>query len=63
MSRMPGLKTGAWTPEEDKMLIAYVTRHGHGNWHSLPSRAGNKHRFSHRDVNIVRMSDHRNIDP
>ncbi|CAJ2648024.1 unnamed protein product [Trifolium pratense] len=40
MSKMPVLRTGAWTPEEDKKLIAYVTQHGHGNWHSLPSRAG-----------------------
>lgn len=36
-----GLKKGQWTREEDKKLIAYVTKHGHGNWHSLPSRAGN----------------------
>ncbi|AES96833.2 putative transcription factor MYB-HB-like family [Medicago truncatula] len=39
MSRALGLKKGPWTPKEDKKLIAYVTQHGHRNWHSLPSRA------------------------
>ncbi|KAG5068135.1 hypothetical protein JHK85_000512 [Glycine max] len=45
MGRMPccekvGLKKGPWTPEEDKKLVAYVEKHDHGNWHSVPAKAG-----------------------
>ncbi|KAG5068138.1 hypothetical protein AAZX31_01G048900 [Glycine max] len=45
MGRMPccekgGLKKGLWTPEEDKKLVAYVEKHGHGNWRSVPDKAG-----------------------
>nr|KYP47873.1 Transcription factor MYB32 [Cajanus cajan] len=36
-----GLKKGPWTPEEDKKLISYVEKHGHGNWRSFPAKAGN----------------------
>ncbi|XP_027362791.1 transcription factor MYB16-like [Abrus precatorius] len=35
-----GLKKGPWTPEEDKKLVAYVEKHGHGNWRSVPAKAG-----------------------
>ncbi|TKY48804.1 Myb-related protein Myb4 [Spatholobus suberectus] len=35
-----GLKKGAWTPEEDRKLIAYVTKYGHWNWRLLPKFAG-----------------------
>eukprot|EP00250_Pteridium_aquilinum_P019217 c24349_g1_i1 orf=55-711(+) len=35
-----GLKKGAWTPEEDEKLIAYVKEHGHGNWRALPKKCG-----------------------
>ncbi|KAF3449392.1 hypothetical protein FNV43_RR10120 [Rhamnella rubrinervis] len=35
-----GLKKGPWTPEEDQMLIDYLTSHGHGSWRSLPKLAG-----------------------
>ncbi|XP_042519540.1 transcription factor MYB4-like [Macadamia integrifolia] len=35
-----GLKKGAWTPEEDKKLVAYITRYGHWNWRELPRLAG-----------------------
>ncbi|XP_027343339.1 transcription factor MYB4-like [Abrus precatorius] len=35
-----GLKKGAWAPEEDKKLIAYVTKYGHWNWRLLPKFAG-----------------------
>ncbi|XP_042486252.1 transcription factor MYB15-like [Macadamia integrifolia] len=35
-----GLKKGAWTPEEDKKLVAYITRYGHWNWRELPRFAG-----------------------
>ncbi|KAG5059477.1 hypothetical protein JHK87_000506 [Glycine soja] len=34
-----GLKKGPWTPEEDKKLVAYVEKHDHGNWHSVPAKA------------------------
>ncbi|XP_020595305.1 myb-related protein Zm1-like [Phalaenopsis equestris] len=35
-----GLNRGAWTPEEDMRLIAYITKYGHGNWRALPKQAG-----------------------
>lgn len=35
-----GLKKGTWTPEEDRKLIAYITRYGHWNWRQLPRFAG-----------------------
>eukprot|EP01018_Ginkgo_biloba_P030533 Gb_39852 [translate_table: standard] len=35
-----GLKKGPWTPEEDKILIDYIKKHGHGNWRALPKQAG-----------------------
>ncbi|KAG5223973.1 hypothetical protein OIU77_006830 [Salix suchowensis] len=37
---MMGLKKGPWTPEEDKILVSYIQRHGHGNWRALPKQAG-----------------------
>jgi len=36
-----GLKKGPWNPEEDNKLLAYVQKHGHGNWRSVPAKAGN----------------------
>ncbi|KAG2646099.1 myb-like protein AA [Panicum virgatum] len=35
-----GLKKGPWTPEEDEKLIAYIKKHGQGNWRTLPKNAG-----------------------
>ncbi|KAL5561891.1 hypothetical protein UlMin_031638 [Ulmus minor] len=35
-----GLKRGPWTTEEDKILISYIQKHGHGNWRALPKQAG-----------------------
>ncbi|KAL5982199.1 hypothetical protein ACLOJK_016269 [Asimina triloba] len=35
-----GLKKGPWTPEEDKKLVQYITKHGHGSWRALPKLAG-----------------------
>ncbi|KHN01976.1 transcription factor MYB106-like [Glycine soja] len=45
MGRIPccekvGLKKGPWTSEEDKKLVAYVEKHGHRNWRSVPAKAG-----------------------
>ncbi|CAH2044102.1 unnamed protein product [Thlaspi arvense] len=37
-----GLKKGAWTPEEDQKLIAYLQLHGEGGWRTLPEKAGLK---------------------
>ncbi|KAM6572770.1 hypothetical protein CsatA_016850 [Cannabis sativa] len=35
-----GVKRGAWSPEEDDKLRAYVERYGHWNWRELPKFAG-----------------------
>ncbi|CAA3031355.1 transcription factor MYB102-like [Olea europaea subsp. europaea] len=34
-----GLKKGPWTPEEDQKLIAFIQKHGYGNWRNLPKNA------------------------
>jgi len=39
-----GLKKGPWTPEEDEKLIAYIKKHGQGNWRTLPKNAGERPR-------------------
>ncbi|RAL44834.1 unnamed protein product [Cuscuta campestris] len=45
MARTPccdkdGLKRGPWTSEEDQKLIDYISKHGYGNWRTLPANAG-----------------------
>ncbi|KAL8217939.1 hypothetical protein R6Q57_021312 [Mikania cordata] len=45
MGRLPccdksEVKKGAWTPEEDKILLDYITKNGHGTWRSFPKLAG-----------------------
>ncbi|XP_074568385.1 transcription factor MYB30-like [Curcuma longa] len=35
-----GLNRGQWMPEEDKILVDYIGKHGHGNWRALPKQAG-----------------------
>ncbi|XVF06868.1 hypothetical protein REPUB_Repub06bG0088300 [Reevesia pubescens] len=45
MGRSPGcdengLKKGPWTPEEDRILVDYIQKHGHGSWRALPKLAG-----------------------
>lgn len=37
-----GVKKGAWSEEEDKILSAYVERCGNPNWRQLPKYAGMK---------------------
>ncbi|PIA46326.1 hypothetical protein AQUCO_01500089v1 [Aquilegia coerulea] len=34
------LKKGAWTEEEDTLLKRCIEKHGEGNWHKVPLRAG-----------------------
>ncbi|WCJ36637.1 myb domain protein 17 [Euphorbia peplus] len=34
------VKKGAWSPEEDRILIQYIQTHGHSSWRSLPQNAG-----------------------
>ena len=40
-----GIKKGAWTPEEDQKLTAYLQLHGEGGWRTLPEKAGNSFLF------------------
>ncbi|KAE8022522.1 hypothetical protein FH972_008314 [Carpinus fangiana] len=35
-----GVKRGAWSPEEDQLLVHYINNHGHGSWRTLPKHAG-----------------------
>nr|QHG11460.1 R2R3-MYB transcription factor 32 [Taxus chinensis] len=35
-----GVKRGPWTTEEDKALVNFIHRNGHGNWRALPKQAG-----------------------
>ncbi|WOH11381.1 hypothetical protein DCAR_0830864 [Daucus carota subsp. sativus] len=37
-----GMKTGAWTAAEDKLLSDYILLHGEGGWRNLPKTAGLK---------------------
>ncbi|CAM6097723.1 unnamed protein product [Calypogeia fissa] len=34
------LKKGPWTSAEDAILVAYVTKHGEGNWNSVQKHSG-----------------------
>ncbi|KAJ4957461.1 hypothetical protein NE237_024572 [Protea cynaroides] len=34
------VRRGLWSPEEDEILINYISTYGHGCWSSLPRRAG-----------------------
>ncbi|KAI3970583.1 hypothetical protein MKX01_024230 [Papaver californicum] len=36
------VKRGLWTAEEDAKILAYVSRHGTGNWTVVPKKAGLK---------------------
>jgi len=39
-SKTRGLRKGAWTYEEDKLLKACIQKYGEGKWHLVPQRAG-----------------------
>ncbi|CAH9058521.1 unnamed protein product [Cuscuta epithymum] len=34
------VKKGPWTPEEDKRLVTYIQKHGHGSWKVVAKLAG-----------------------
>ncbi|KAI5061184.1 hypothetical protein GOP47_0023689 [Adiantum capillus-veneris] len=45
MGRQPccekvGLKRGPWSTEEDRKLVTFISRHGHGCWREVPKLAG-----------------------
>jgi hypothetical protein len=35
-----GVRKGAWTYEEDKLLKSCIRKYGEGKWHLVPQRAG-----------------------
>ncbi|KAH6783924.1 hypothetical protein C2S52_008883 [Perilla frutescens var. hirtella] len=35
-----GVTKGAWTADEDRILVDFITRNGHGTWRNLPTLAG-----------------------
>lgn len=35
-----GVTKGAWTADEDKILVDFITQNGHGTWRNLPKLAG-----------------------
>ncbi|KAJ7969970.1 MYB transcription factor [Quillaja saponaria] len=35
-----GVRKGAWTPEEDQVLVEYINKNGYGSWRTLPKLAG-----------------------
>lgn len=37
-----GLNRGAWTAQEDRILVDYIRAHGEGGWRNLPKKAGLK---------------------
>ncbi|KAG8381340.1 hypothetical protein BUALT_Bualt06G0112200 [Buddleja alternifolia] len=39
-SEREGLRKGAWSDEEDKILVDFITKNGHGTWRNLPKFAG-----------------------
>ncbi|XP_058744804.1 transcription factor MYB113-like [Vicia villosa] len=39
-SKSRGVRKGAWTYEEDKLLKSCIHKYGEGKWHLVPQRAG-----------------------
>ncbi|XP_045830486.1 transcription factor MYB1-like [Trifolium pratense] len=40
MEKTRGVRKGAWTYEEDKLLKDCINKYGEGKWHLVPQRAG-----------------------
>ncbi|KAJ1375956.1 SANT/Myb domain [Sesbania bispinosa] len=40
MEKARGMRKGAWTYEEDKLLKACINKYGVGKWHLVPEKAG-----------------------
>jgi len=40
MEMTRGVRKGAWTYEEDKLLKTCINKYGEGKWHLVPQRAG-----------------------
>nr|CAB3458311.1 unnamed protein product [Digitaria exilis] len=49
-----GMKKGPWTPEEDEKLVAYIKKHGQGNWRTLPKNAAIAARLPGRTDNEIK---------
>lgn len=45
-SEKGGVKKGAWTREEDVILISYIKEHGPGNWYTIPPATGILQKFT-----------------
>ncbi|XP_031491286.1 transcription factor MYB1-like [Nymphaea colorata] len=39
-SKEERINRGAWSAQEDKVLVDYITTHGEGRWRSVPKKAG-----------------------
>lgn len=44
----PWVEEGAWTAEEDRILIKYIQYNGEGSWRALPENAGAYPQITHR---------------
>ncbi|KAJ0960040.1 hypothetical protein J5N97_000155 [Dioscorea zingiberensis] len=59
-----GLRRGAWTQEEDRILSSYIKAHGEGRWRGLPSRAetnkggGETAQYGAADMDPMKAPDH-----
>ncbi|KAF8414012.1 hypothetical protein HHK36_002010 [Tetracentron sinense] len=58
-----GIKKGAWTPEEDKKLSAYIRRYGHWNWRELPKYAASEAKLNSNETSQCEASKKRELEP